>query len=422
VSTAETAVLTERLQRARAAGRALARMNPRAKSAALEAVAKALLSRAPEILAENAEDVQEARRDNAPTAMVDRLFLDQDRLEAMAAGIRAVAALPDPIGVVDRGWRVSNGMEILATRVPLGVIGVIYEGRPNVTTDAAALALKSGNAIILRGSRIAERSNLILGDVVSGALGGAGVPEGAVTMLGTDRAEMLEMIRAEGSVDLVIPRGGEDLKAYLMQNARVPVIYAASGNCHVYVDASADLDDAVAITLNAKVQRPGVCNAAETLLVHRDVAAQFLPQVADALVAEGVELRGSDEVRAVLGDRASGMASATDEDFATEFLSLVLAVGIVGSVDEAIDHINRFGSGHSEAIITSALDAAQDFQQGVDSACVYVNASTRFTDGGEFGMGAEIGNSTQKLHARGPIGLAELTTVKYLITGSGQIR
>lgn len=385
-------------------------------------MAKAVLSRAPEILAENAEDVHEARRDSAPTAMVDRLFLDTDRLEAMAAGIRAVAALPDPIGVVDRGWRVPNGLQIMATRVPLGVIGVIYEGRPNVTTDAAALALKSGNAIILRGSRVAERSNRILGDVVSAALGGAGMPEGAVTMLGTDRAEMLEMIRAEGSVDLVIPRGGEELKAYLMQNARVPVIYAASGNCHIYVDASADLDDAVAITLNAKVQRPGVCNAAETLLVHRDVAARFLPRVADALVAEGVELRVSDEVRAVLGDRASGMPPATDEDFATEFLSLVLAVGIVGSVDEAIDHINRFGSGHSESIITASLDAAQDFQQGVDSACVYVNASTRFTDGGEFGMGAEIGNSTQKLHARGPIGLAELTTVKYLITGSGQTR
>lgn len=416
------ASLDERLDAARAAGRVLAQMSPGDKVDVLEAVAQALLARSEAIMAMNADDVADARQANAPTAMVDRLMLDQARIEAMADGIRAVAALPDPVGTITGGWRVPNGLEIVETRVPLGVIGVIYEGRPNVTTDAAALALKSGNAIVLRGSRIAARSNEVLGDVVSGAVAAAGVPAAAVTMLGTDRDEMLRLIQAEGKVDLVIPRGGEDLKAYLQQNARVPVIYAASGNCHVYVHDDADLDQALAIAVNAKVQRPGVCNACETLLVHRDVAAAFLPRVAGALLAEGVELRVSDEVRSHLDGFSDDVVEATDEDFATEFLDLVLSVGIVGSVDEAIAHVNRFGSGHSEAIITRSLEAARAFQQGVDSAVVYVNASTRFTDGGEFGMGAEIGISTQKLHARGPIGLADLTTVKYLVTGTGQIR
>lgn len=420
--TTTQASLDERLDAARAAGRVLARMSPGAKVQVLEAVAQALVARSEAIIAMNAEDLADARKSNAPAAMVDRLMLDQARIEGMAEAIRAVAALPDPVGTITGGWRVPNGLEIVETRVPLGVIGVIYEGRPNVTTDAAALALKSGNAIVLRGSRIAARSNEVLGEVVASAIAGAGVPPAAVTMLGTDRDEMLRLIQAEGKVDLVIPRGGEDLKAYLQQNARVPVIYAASGNCHVYVDADADLDDALAIAVNAKVQRPGVCNACETLLVHRDVAAEFLPRVADALLAEGVELRVSDEVRSHLDGLADDVAEATDEDFATEFLDLILSVGIVGSVDEAVDHVNRFGSGHSEAIVTRSLDAARAFQQGVDSAVVYVNASTRFTDGGEFGMGAEIGISTQKLHARGPIGLADLTTVKYLVTGTGQTR
>lgn len=420
--TTTRASLDDLLDAARSAGRVLARMAPGEKADALEAVAAALVGRREEILAMNAEDVRDARQADAGAAIVDRLTLDGDRLAAMARGVRAVAALPDPVGVVTGGWRVPNGLEIAATRVPLGVIGVIYEGRPNVTTDAAALAVKSGNAIVLRGSRIAARSNQVLGEVVATALSGTGVPDGAVTMLGTDREEMLHLIQAEGRIDLVIPRGGEDLKAYLQSNARVPVIYAASGNCHVYVDADADLDDAVAIAVNAKVQRPGVCNACETLLVHRDVAARFLPTVAGALLAEGVELRVSDEVRTHLGDLDGDVVAASDADFATEFLDLILSVGIVGSVDEAVDHVNRFGSGHSESIITGSLDAARAFQQGVDSAVVYVNASTRFTDGGEFGMGAEIGISTQKLHARGPIGLADLTTVKYLVTGTGQTR
>jgi glutamate-5-semialdehyde dehydrogenase len=416
------ASLDERLGDARAAGRLLARMTPGDKSLALEAVARALVVNATEILAMNADDVRDARAAGAPAATVDRLSLDDSRLEAMAAAVRAVAALPDPVGVITGGWRVPNGLEIVETRVPLGVIGVIYEGRPNVTTDAAALALKSGNAIVLRGSRVAERSNRVLGEVMVAALTGAGVPPGAVTMLGAEREEMLELIQAEGQVDLVIPRGGEDLKAYLQQNARVPVIYAASGNCHVYVDADADLDAAVRIAVNAKVQRPGVCNACETLLVHRSVAADFLPRVAEVLLEAGVEMRVSDEVRGHLDGFADDIRVATDEDFATEFLDLIISVGIVGSVDDAVAHVNRFGSGHSEAIVTRSLAAAQEFQQGIDSAVVYVNASTRFTDGGEFGMGAEIGISTQKLHARGPIGLADLTTVKYLVTGTGQIR
>ncbi len=416
------ASLDERLEAARAAGRVIARMSPGAKDDALEAVAEAIVTRAPEILAMNAGDVEDARQSGAPAATVDRLLLDDARLGAMAAAVRAVAVLPDPVGVITGGWRVANGLEIVETRVPLGVIGVIFEGRPNVTTDAAALALKSGNAIVLRGSRVARRSNAVLGDVVASALVGAGVPVGAVTMLGPDRAEMLELIQAEGRVDLVIPRGGEELKAYLQNNARVPVIYAASGNCHVYVDADACQDDALAIVVNAKTQRPGVCNACETLLVHRDIAPDFLPRAATALLAAGVEMRVSPEARALLAGFGDDMVDATDADFATEFLDLILSVGIVGSVDEAVDHVNRFGSGHSEAIITRSLDAARAFQQGVDSAVVYVNASTRFTDGGEFGMGAEIGISTQKLHARGPIGLADLTTVKYLVTGTGQIR
>lgn len=420
--TTTDASLDERLDTARAAGRLLARMTPGAKASALEAVALALTARAGEILEMNADDVREARQSGAPTATVDRLLLDEPRLEAMAEAVRAVAALPDPVGVITGGWHVPNGLEIVATRVPLGVIGVIYEGRPNVTTDAAALALKSGNAIVLRGSRMAERSNEVLGGVVTSALAGAGMPDGAVTMLGTSRDEMLQLIQADGKVDLVIPRGGEDLKAYLQQHARVPVIFAASGNCHVYVDADADLGDALQIAVNAKVQRPGVCNACETLLVHREVAEQFLPRVAEALLAQGVELRVSDEVRGHLTEFAGDVVDATEADFATEFLDLIISVGIVGSVDEAVDHVNRFGSGHSEAIITRSLGAAQAFQQGIDSAVVYVNASTRFTDGGEFGMGAEIGISTQKLHARGPIGLADLTTVKYLVTGTGQIR
>ncbi len=305
-------------------------------------------------------------------------------------------------------------------RVPLGVIAVVYEARPNVTIDAAALCLKSGNAIVLRGSSTAAHSNAVLAAVAIEAGLSAGMPEGAMALVAGGREDLEQLATQEGVVDLIIPRGGEGLKAALKAVATVPVMYAASGNCHVYVDATASLDDALAITLNAKVQRPSVCNAAETLLVHEAVASEFLPRALGALSAAGVELRVDERARGC----AAGVpvAAATEEDWATEYHALTLAVGVVDSAEEAIEHINRFGSGHSEAIVTRDTEAARAFQLGVDAACVYVNASTRFTDGGEFGMGAEIGNSTQKLHARGPIGLRELCSFKYLVEGAGHVR
>jgi glutamate-5-semialdehyde dehydrogenase len=313
-------------------------------------------------------------------------------------------------------------LEVRKVRVPLGVIAVVYEARPNVTIDAAALCLKSGNAIVLRGSSTAAHSNAVLAAVAIEAGLEAGLPEGALSLVaGGGHAELEQLATQAGIVDLIIPRGGERLKAALKGVATVPVMYAASGNCHVYVDGTASLDDALAITLNAKVQRPSVCNAAETLLVHCEVADRFLPMALSALAEAGVGLRGDSRVRE-LAPATIEVAAATEEDWATEYHALTLAVGVVDSVQEAIEHINRFGSGHSEAIVTRDTEAARAFQLGVDAACVYVNASTRFTDGGEFGMGAEIGNSTQKLHARGPIGLRELCTFKYLVEGAGHIR
>jgi glutamate-5-semialdehyde dehydrogenase len=300
---------------------------------------------------------------------------------------------------------------------------VVYEARPNVTIDCSALCLKSGNAIVLRGSSTAARSNAVLAQVAASAAEAAGAPAGAISAVaGGDRDELRQIATQDGLVDLVIPRGGEGLKAALTEHATVPVMYAAAGNCHVFVDATADLDDAVAIAVNAKVQRPSVCNAAETLLVHADVAAEYLPRALSALRERGVELRADARARSAAGDMADSLAEATEEDWATEYLALIMAVGVVDSVEEAIDHVNRYGSGHSEAIVTGSTDSARAFEDGVDAAAVYVNASTRFTDGGVFGMGAEIGNSTQKLHARGPIGVRELTTYKYVIEGSGQVR
>ena len=385
-------------------------------------MADALERRSHEILRDNALDVEAAKRDHTAPALIDRLLLDEDRIRDMAEGIRAVAALPDPVGAVDGGRRLPNGLDIIRRRVPLGVVAVIYEGRPNVTADAAALCLKSGNAVILRGSRLAKRSNLIIAEVLTGALIEAGVPRWSVALLGSEREEMRQLVQMEGALDLVIPRGGEELKSFLKGHARVPVIYAASGNNHVYVHADADPEMAVRIAVNAKVQRPGVCNAAETLLVHRDAAAAVLPPAVEQLTAAGVELRIDAAGREIAGERAQGLREAADIDYATEFLALIMAVRVVDSLDEALAHIARFGSGHSEAIVTGSLDAARAFQEGVDAAVVYVNASTRFTDGGEFGMGAEIGISTQKLHARGPIGLNELTTYTYLVTGHGHLR
>src|SRR5579884_3258025 len=416
-----TASVAEQCLAARRAARLLAGLDAERKDEALRGIADALERRAEEIVEANARDLDAGEAAGLSAALMDRLALDPGRVAAMAAGVRAIAALPDPVGEVIEGRRLPNGLSLRKVRVPLGVVAVVYEARPNVTIDAAALCLKSGNAAVLRGSSSAAHSNAVLAAVAREAAEQAGLPADAVTLVaGGGREELAELATQEGVVDLIIPRGGEGLKAALKGVATVPVIYAASGNCHVYVDRTADLDDAEAIAINAKVQRPGVCNAAETLLVHADVAAAFLPRALAALHAVGVELRGDERVRELAG--GVPVSDATEEDFATEFLALTLAVGVVDSVEDAIDHVNRYGSGHSEAIVTGDLGAAQAFQVGVDAACVYVNASTRFTDGGEFGLGAEIGNSTQKLHARGPIGLRELCTFKYLVEGDGQVR
>jgi glutamate-5-semialdehyde dehydrogenase len=409
---------------ARDASRALAALDSDTKDAALHAIADALEVRTPEILEANARDMEAGREAGLSSALLDRLALDEARVAGIAAGVRSIAALPDPVGEVIDGFRLPNGLDVRKTRVPLGVIAVVYEARPNVTIDAAALCLKSGNAIVLRGSSSAAHSNAVLASVAADAAEGAGVPEGAIVLVaGGGREELAELATQAGVVDLIIPRGGEGLKNALKGVATVPVIYAASGNCHVYVDASADLDAAERIIVNAKTQRPGVCNAAETLLVHVDAAADFLPRALLALDASGVELRVDGRSHAAAGEDLAGMLrDAADDDWDTEFLALVLAVKVVDSVDEAIEHINAHGSGHSEAIVTADVDAARAFEKGVDAACVYINASTRFTDGGEFGMGAEIGNSTQKLHARGPIALRELCTFKYVVQGDGHIR
>ncbi|MDQ3721810.1 MAG: glutamate-5-semialdehyde dehydrogenase [Actinomycetota bacterium] len=408
---------------ARAAARSLAALDTDTKNAALQAIADALIARTDEIVEANARDMGAGRAAGLDSALLDRLMLDPARVAAIAVGTRAIAALPDPVGEVVEGKRLPNGLDVRMLRVPFGVVAVVYEARPNVTIDAASLCLKSGNAVVLRGSSSAAHSNAVLAAIAAEAAVSAGVPDGAIGLVaGGGRAELAELATQDGVVDLIFPRGGEGLKAALKAVATVPVIYAASGNCHVFVDASADLDDAEAIILNAKVQKPSVCNAAETLLVHGGAAPSFLPRALAALQAAGVQLRVDGRTRALAGERAESLQDATDEDWHTEFLSLVLAVRVVDSVEEAIEHINAHGSGHSEAIVTGDTGAARAFERGVDAACVYVNASTRFTDGGEFGMGAEIGNSTQKLHARGPIGVRELCTLKYVVTGDGHVR
>jgi glutamate-5-semialdehyde dehydrogenase len=415
-SVAETCAAAKR------ASRILAALDSATKDAALHAIADTLLERTPEILEANALDLEAGREAALTDALMDRLALDAARVAAIAGQVRDIAALPDPVGEVLDGGRLENGLDVRRVRVPLGVIAVVYEARPNVTIDASALCLKSGNAIVLRGSSMAAHSNAILAAVAIEAAESAGLPAGSLALVAGGGHEELEQLATQaGAVDLIIPRGGEGLKRALKGVATVPVMYAASGNCHVYVDASADLDDALAIAFNAKTQRPSVCNAAETLLVHEATAAAFLPNALAALSEAGVELRGDDRVRG-LASGDTPVASATDEDWATEYHALTLAVAVVDSTEDAIDHINRYGSGHSDAIVTRDTASARAFQRGVDSACVYVNASTRFTDGGEFGMGAEIGNSTQKLHARGPIGLRELCTYKYLIEGAGHTR
>jgi glutamate-5-semialdehyde dehydrogenase len=416
--------VAELCRAARDASRALAALPTGVKDAGLLAIADALEARIPEILEANALDMAAGREAGLDAALLDRLALDEGRVRSMAAGVRTIAALPDPVGEVIDGHRLPNGLDVRKVRVPLGVVAVVYEARPNVTIDAAALCLKSGNAIVLRGSSSAAHSNAVLARIAAEAAAGAGVPADAIVLVaGGGREELAELATQEGVVDLIVPRGGEGLKAALKGVATVPVIYAASGNCHVFVDAGADLDVAERIVVNAKTQRPGVCNAAETLLVHADVAPTFLPRVLRTLREAGVELRVDGRARALAGEALAGtLTEATDEDWDTEFLALVLAVGVVDSLHDAIAHVNAHGSGHSEAIVTPSVDSARAFERGVDAACVYVNASTRFTDGGEFGMGAEIGNSTQKLHARGPIGLRELCTFKYVVQGDGHVR
>jgi glutamate-5-semialdehyde dehydrogenase len=423
-TTAGAPTVAELCLAARDASRSLAALPTGTKDAALHAIADALEARTAEILEANARDMEAGRANGLDAALLDRLALDEGRIKAMADGVRAIAALPDPVGEVIDGQRLPNGLDVAKVRVPLGVVAVVYEARPNVTIDAAALCLKSGNAIVLRGSSSAAHSNAVLAAVAAQAAVHAGVPAGAIALVaGGGREELAELATQEGVVDLIVPRGGEGLKAALKGVATVPVIYAASGNCHVYVDASADLEAAQRIVLNAKTQRPGVCNAAETLLVHADVAPAFLPRALGALREAGVELRVDGRTHALAGEALAGtLTEATDEDWDIEFLAMILAVGIVDSVGEAIAHVNAHGSGHSEAIVTDSAAAARAFERGVDAACVYVNASTRFTDGGQFGMGAEIGNSTQKLHARGPIGLRELCTFKYVVRGDGHVR
>src|SRR4051812_26341465 len=408
---------------AKEASGALARLDSATRDAALEAIAAALEARVDEIVEANALDLKAGEDAQLSSALMDRLRLTPERVAGMARGVLAIAALRDPVGEVLEGFRLPNGLDVRRVRVPLGVVAVVYESRPNVTIDCTALALKSGNAIVLRGSSMAANSNAVLAELAREAVAALGIPGDAVALVaGGGREELREVATQTGVIDLMIPRGGDGLKKALMEYATVPVIYAASGNCHVYVDASADLESARAIALNAKVQRPGVCNAAETLLVHADVAADFLPGVMRDLRDAGVELRADGRARSASGPIGDSLIDADDEDWATEYLALVLAVKVVDSVEDAIAHVNRYGSGHSEAIVTDSESSSRAWIEGIDAACVYVNASTRFTDGGEFGMGAEIGNSTQKLHARGPIGIRELCTYKYVVEGSGQIR
>ena len=415
-----TTGVAEACERAKRASRELATASTATKDAALERLAELLAERTDEVLEANAADLADERAAGLTDALRDRLTLTAERVAAMADGVRVIAALPDPVGEEIERREIEGGLDLRKVRVPLGVVAVIYEARPNVTVDCAALTLKSGNAIVLRGSSYAERSNAALAALVREAVAGAVLPEGSIELLAGDRSELEQLATAEGLVDLVIPRGGEGLKEALKAVATVPVMYAAAGNCHVYVHADADLEMARRVAFNAKVDRPGVCNAAETLLVNADVAGAFLPGMLDDLAGAGVELVGDGRAQAAAGATVVGEAEPADWD--TEYLGMKMAVGVVDSLADAIEHVNAHGTGHSEAIVTRSEGVAAEFTEGVDAAVVYVNASTRFTDGFVFGMGAEIGNSTQKLHARGPIGLRELTTTKYIVHGDGQVR
>ena len=408
----------ELAQRAREASLGLGLATRAQKDAALLAMAEALLTRAEPILAANAEDVARAESGGTPAGIVDRLRLTPERLEGMAQGLRDVAALPDPVGEVVRGSTLANGLELRQVRVPFGVVGMIYEARPNVTADAAGICLKSGNAVLLRGSSSAAASNAAIVDVLREAAASTGLDPDVVQLVPADSHDTVKaLMRARGHVDVLIPRGGAGLIRAVVEESTVPVIETGVGNCHVYVDAAADLDKALAIVVNAKTHRPSVCNAAESLLVHADVADAFLPRVVEALQGAGVTIHGDESFAAY-----DGVVPATEEDWDTEYLSLDLAARVVPDLDEALAHVRRHSSQHSEAIVTEDQRAARRWVAAVDAAAVLVNASTRFTDGGEFGFGAEIGISTQKLHARGPMGLPEMTSTKYVVTGDGHVR
>jgi glutamate-5-semialdehyde dehydrogenase len=405
-------------QRAKEASAQLRTLSSRVKNQALDAMAHDLVARQDEIIAVNERDLAQGRERGLSEAMLDRLKLTPARIEVMAQGCREVMALPDPVGQVIKGWTQPNGLKIEQVRTPLGVVAIIYESRPNVTVDAAILCLKSGNATILRGGSEAFHSNQVLGAIISQAASGAGVPDGAIQMIATtDREATTILARQSGLVDLIVPRGGNALKKSLGAVATVPIIYAAGGVCHMFLDASAPIEEAAELVVNAKAQRPSTCNALETLLVHRGSAAQVLPRVCEKLREAKVELRGDEATRAIVE-----MGAASEDDWDAEYNDLTLAVKIVDGLDAAIAHIEKHGTGHSESIITRDFASAEEFLNRVDAAAVYANASTRFTDGFEFGLGAEIGISTQKLHARGPLGLEALTTNKYVVRGDNHIR
>lgn len=404
---------------AKKASAELARLSTREKDKVLEKMAQVLIDKWELIIEENIKDLDMAKKNGKSEAFIDRLMLNQDRVLAMAKGLRSLINLNDPVGETIGGWIRPNGMEISQIRVPLGLVGIIYESRPNVTADGIGLCIKTGNAVILRGGSDAINSNSIIADLMSQAAYEAGLAEGSIQLVkDTDRSSVLELTKLNGIVDVLIPRGGPGLIKAIVENSSVPVIETGAGNCHVYVDGQCDHKMALDIVVNAKVNRPGVCNAAETLLIDREIAPSLLPDLALVLIEKGVELRGCPETLKYLKD----IKPASEEDWDEEYLSLIMAVKVVDGIDQAIDHINRHGTGHSEAIVTSNYNNAKTFSDRVDAAAVYVNVSTRFTDGDEYGFGAEIGISTQKLHARGPMGLKELTTYKYIVRGTGQIR
>ncbi len=419
----ERTLVRQAAERARAAAVILRSLTRNAKDAALLAMAGALDASSARIVAANEVDVLRAREAGTAEAIVDRLTLTEARIAAIARALRDLAGLPDPVGEVVRGYTLPNGLQVRQVRVPLGVVGMIYEARPNVTVDAAGLCLKSGNAALLRGSSSAASSNAALVEVMRSALVDSGLPADAVQLVpGETHESVTHLMTARGLVDVLIPRGGEALIRNVVENSTVPVIETGVGNCHVYIDKDADLDKAVAILMNSKAQRVSVCNAAETVLVHREIADAFLPRALAALGEAGVTIHGDDRFALHATGARIPFAPVTDDDWAAEYYSLDIAAGIVDSIEDALEHIRRWSSGHTEAIVSDSQGAIATFIAGVDSAAVMVNASTRFTDGGEFGFGAEIGISTQKLHARGPMGLAELTTTTYVVTGDGHIR